>query len=162
MNATDTPVLRRFSLDPGHWRQVRRVLMAEAVALAVVGGTGLGLIWAGVAVRIGGADGVVLTAAFCGLLLLVAVGAAVSATRRSLALWFTALVAVGALALVIVSAAFASHSSPGLLGFTDAATLLYALAFVFHFAMGVWLIPDRIEGPEWIRGGAGPHGRGAA
>ncbi|MBX7434343.1 hypothetical protein JDV09_19900 [Mycobacterium sp. Y57] len=152
MDSTPDRPLRRISLDPGHWRQVRRLLFAEAVVLALVGIGGLAAYTFAGPLRIG-AGALELTPALSVAMLLVALAAAVAATRRTLAGWFSAAVAVGGLVLVIVSAVAATHSAPGPFGFTDATVLIYAAAFVFHFALGVWLIPDHIEGPEWVPAG---------
>lgn len=129
--------LRKISLNPLHWHQVRRLLLGEAVVLAALGIVGL-------------VSGFGFTRALCVVLLALAAGAAVAATHRRLALTFCAVVAVAALILVIICAVAAAHAAPGPLGFNVGEILLYAAGFVYHFALAVWLIPDQIEGPEWI------------
>lgn len=154
MNTIEDRELRPVSLDPTHWRVVRRLLAVEAVVFAVAGAAGLAVGGLGIPLRFGGLAGVDVTPVLCVTALVLAGAAAAAATRQTFARWFCAIVASVTLAMIVISGVAATRSAVGPLGFTDGATLLYAAAFSAHFAAGVWLIPDRIQGPAWVLGGA--------
>ncbi|RDH75530.1 hypothetical protein DVS77_26395 [Mycolicibacterium moriokaense] len=138
----DTTTLVRVSLQPGHWRQGRRLLAAEAVCAAGLGI--LGLTTASVPL------GLMPTAALGWLLVGVGMAAAIACAHRKVALGFTGVIAASALALTIICPVAAAHGAPGPLGFTVEATLLYAALFAYNFGVAVWLVPDHIEGPAWL------------
>lgn len=149
MTTIEEPRLRPHSLAHVHWRTVRRYLAAEAVVLIGLAAAGLLAITLRGPLSFDGDAGLDVTPELCVLMLAVGAGAALAATRLSVARRFCGAVAIAALTLVIISGVAATSFTAGPLGFTDGATLLYAALFVAHFAMGVWLIPDRLEGPEW-------------
>lgn len=143
--------LRRFSLNPSHWRQARRMLAGEAMAGAVIGAAGLIGVYL---VRPRGtpvwALGLHMTPALSWAVLAVGVAAAVSMLHRRLAMVFTSAVGAASLVLVIVSAVATTHHAPGPLGFTAASTVLYGVIFCANLAIGMWLVPNHIEGPAWV------------
>ena len=162
MTTTEEPQLRPHSLAPRHWRTVRRYLATEAVVLTGLAAAGLIALAVGDPLSFDGDAGIVVTPALCALILALGAGAALATTRLSLARRFCGAVAIAALTLVIISGVAATNFTAGPLGFTDGATLLYSALFVVHFAMGVWLTPDRLEGPEWTPtpdGGSGQRRR---
>ena len=55
------------------------------------------------------------------------------------------------LVLVIVGAVSATHQAPGPLGLQPRDILLYAVLFALNFAALYWLLPDALEGPDWVR-----------
>ena len=133
--------------------------MYKAFALAALPAIALAV---GDPLSFDGDAGIVVTPALGALILALGAGAALATTRLSLARRFCGAVAIAALTLVIISGVAATNFTAGPLGFTDGATLLYSAVFVVHFAMGVWLIPDRLEGPEWTPtpdGGSGQRRR---
>ena len=128
------------------------MLAGEASAATLLGLTGLLVVYLagprGTGVSIMGLD---MTPALCWTLLAVGVAAAVAMLHRRIALVFCATVGSAALAMVIVSAVAATHHAPGPLGFTATATVLYAVFFCANLAIGMWLVPDHIEGQAWLR-----------
>lgn len=143
--------LRRFSLNPLHWRQARWMLCIEAVLVSLLGVAGLvgvyGATPRGTGVSVLGLD---MTPVLSWTMLATGVAAAVSMLHRRFAMVFSAVVAVAALVMVIVSAVAAAHHDPGPLGFTAADTLLYGVLFCYNLAVGMWLVPNHIEGPTWM------------
>lgn len=136
------PHLRRVSLNRGHWRQARWLLAGEAVLAGIVGTGEL----MGVFVLAPRTNRLSLAWALMGI----AAAAAISVTWRRMALLFSAAVGTAALAMVVVSAAGAAYGDPGPLGLTAPAILVWAVLFCYNFALGVWMVPDHIEGPEWV------------
>ncbi len=125
------------------------MLCIESAVLATLGLAGLFVAESqGKAVSAIGLD---VTPALSWTALAVGVAAATSIIHRRLAVVFSAVVAVASVFMVIVCAVAAAHHHPGPLGFTAAATLLYAALFCANLAIGMWLIPNHIEGPTWIR-----------
>ncbi|OBA63626.1 hypothetical protein A5647_04340 [Mycobacterium sp. 1100029.7] len=148
-SATDN--LQRVSLNPPRWRNGRWLLAAEGVISAVIGTVGLVTIYfvspigAGISLF-----GVPLTATLSWVMLGLAVGAFVATAYRRLALVFCAVVSVCTLGFEFVAAVAGSRDAPGPMGFTSAAIFWWAVLFCYNFGLGFWLIPDHIEGPEWV------------
>jgi|SRR5690242_8873987 len=144
--------LRRVSLNPRHWHQARWMLSVESIILGLLGCAGLLAVYVvaprGTGVALAGLD---LTPALCWAIFALAVVAVISLLRRRFAVVFCAVVASTALAMVIIAAVAALHHRPGPLGLTAADTVLYAVLFCYHLAVGMWLFPDQIEGPAWVR-----------
>ncbi len=144
-----TSGLRRVSLNPPHWRQARWLLAAEAAAAASIGVAGL----IGVAVTPGGGFrvvGVPLTAALSAVMLAIGAAAAAAMIHRRAAKLFSAGVSAAAVALMVICAVAAAHHDPGPLGFTAPAILMWAVLFCYNLGLGMWLLPDQIQGPEWL------------
>ncbi|CAM4275861.1 hypothetical protein MB901379_01461 [Mycobacterium basiliense] len=143
--------LRRVSLDPHHWHQVRWFLGAEAVAASSCGAAGLIAFYVAAPTRTQfPVAGLSVTPGLCWVLLGIAVTAAVAASRRRLALLFTAAASVCAVSLMFVDAIASTRSGPGPLGFDPAAIVLWGVLFCYNFGLGMWLIPDHLEGPDWV------------
>lgn len=146
-----TSHLQRLSLDPPHWRQARWLLAAEALAVGLLGVSGL----VGVAVRPAGVGfsvaGVPLTPALSWTLLGIGVAGAVALIHRRFALLYSAAACIAAIALVVIAAVAASHQAPGPLGLTAPAILLWAVLFCYNFTVAFWLVPDHLGGPAWVR-----------
>ena len=145
-----TADMHRVSLNRPHWRQGRRVLMAQAVATGLLGIIGL----IGVLVR-PGTDGwrplgVPLTPALSAVLLGIAVLAVLMLAHRRAATVFTLAMTAASLALMIICAVAAAHHDPGPLGFTAPAIVLWSVLFCYNIGSAMWLLPDQIEGPTWI------------
>jgi hypothetical protein len=138
-------------MDPSHWRQTRWMLCVEALVLITLGVVGLlGVFNASPRGTGTSALGLDMTPALSATILAVGVVATVCMLHRRLAMVFSAVVAVVAVFMVIVSAVAAVHEDPGPMGFTVGVTLLYAVLFSYNLAIAMWLIPDHIEGPAWV------------
>jgi hypothetical protein len=146
-----TADLRRVSLNPAHWRQARRLLALESVLTGVIGAVGL----LGVAVSAGHRGwrllGVPLTLGLSVVMIVIALGAAASLVNRSVAKVFTLAMSAASLALMIICGVAAVHHAPGPLGFTAAAILLWTALFCYSIASLIWLLPDQIAGPAWVK-----------
>ena len=146
-----TSELRRVSLNRPHWRNVRWLLGAEALGAGILGLAGLIGVFVvaphDVAFTVAG---VILTPTLSWVMLGIAATAVAALLCRRLALLFTAVLSSCAVALVVISAVSAAPHAPGPLGFTAAAILLWAVVFCYNFAVGMWLVPDNIEGPAWV------------
>ena len=145
--------LRRVSLNPSHYRSGRWFVLAEGV---VVGALGIAGILTSAALphspAIGAAVvGLALTSAHGGLLLGFGVLAVVSAVRRRTAVMLTASATVVFFVLVIIASVAAAHAAPGPLGFDACDIVLYAVIAAVNLGLLMWLIPDSLEGPVWIR-----------
>ncbi|CAN5299158.1 hypothetical protein BH11ACT7_BH11ACT7_01310 [soil metagenome] len=150
--------LRRFSLNPSHWRQARRMLAIEALLVTALGFTGVIVValraHRGSGVRVWGLD---VTPALSWTLVGIGIAAGAALLHRRIAMVFTTSVTVTALTLIVVSGAAAVHDDPGPLGFTAGVTLLYGVLFSYNLAVGIWLVPNHIEGPTWIHTARGPR-----
>ncbi|GJF12981.1 hypothetical protein NGTWS0302_32660 [Mycolicibacterium cyprinidarum] len=143
--------MQKVSLRPRHWRQARWLLGTEAVVLALIGIVALSGVFFGEPKGTGFSLGAVtFTPALSWTLIGVAGAAAVAVAQRRLALWFTAVTSVAALLLMFIGAVAGIHHEPGPLDFSAASTLLFTPIFCFNFAVGIWLVPDHIEGPGWL------------
>ncbi|KMO73248.1 hypothetical protein BST22_02200 [Mycolicibacterium chubuense] len=158
----ETDNLRRVSVNPSHWRQVRRLLAAEALAMGLLGVVGL----IGVAVDDRHAGwrvlGVPLTPWLSAVLVGIGAAAAMARTRRQVAKVFTLTMSAVAVAVMVICGVASAHRDPGPLGFTAPAILLWTLLFCWSIALAIWVLPDQIEGPAWLprRRGTDSSGRG--
>jgi hypothetical protein len=148
-----TSGLQRISLNPAHFRSARWLLLAEGLLVGALGG--VGLVAAGAHSGPGPAGvpvlGLTLTPAQSGLLLgfaLLAVGA--TGYRRA-AVIVTGVGAAGCLLLLVIGGVAAAYDRPGPFGFTLHGILLHALLAAINLAILIWLIPDSLEGPEWVK-----------
>ena len=146
----ETDDLRRVSLNPSHWRQGRRLLAVQAAATGLLGAVGL----IGVAVTPPHDGwrplGVPLTPALSIVLLGIAVAAALVTLSRRAAKVFTLTMSAGTVTVMIVCAVAAVHHDPGPLGFTAPAILLWMLLFCVSIGSVMWILPDQIQGPDWL------------
>lgn len=94
--------------------------------------------------------GLPLTPALCTGLLVLAAAAAAATMSRSAAKVFLVVVISAALALVIGSGVTAAHQRPGPLGLTAAAIVWWATVFCYNLGLGIWVIPDHLEGRAWV------------
>ncbi len=146
-----TSDLRRVSLNPPHWRNIRWLLGAEALATGLFGLAGLIGVYLVAPHDVGfTVAGLILTPTLSWVMLGIAAIAVASLLYRRLALVSTAVLGTCALGLVIVAAVAAAHHAPGPLGFTTAAIVLWAVVFCYNLALGMWVAPDHIEGPAWV------------
>ncbi|BBZ28552.1 hypothetical protein MMAD_28470 [Mycolicibacterium madagascariense] len=155
--------LRRVNLNPSHWRGARLVLGAQAAAALVIGAAGLICLhdtaFHGIGVA---ALGLELTTAFCWTMVVVGICAAAATLHRGLAKAFSVAVGIAALIMVVTSAVAATHHDPGPMGFTPGAAVLYAAFFCVNLGIGMWLIPNHIEGPAWVHTGRTQDGEADA
>lgn len=143
--------LRRFSLNPRHWRQARRMLGAQALVALAIGVAGLLGVYALVPRGTGvAAVGLDFTPAFSWTLAAVGVAAGLSMLHRRLAMSYSFGVGAVALLMVVFSAVGATHHDPGPFGFTVGAAILYSAFFCANLATAMWLVPNHIEGPAWL------------
>jgi peptidoglycan/LPS O-acetylase OafA/YrhL len=126
------------------------MLAAEAATAASVGAVGLigAMVVSDSALRVAG---VPLTSPLSAVMLAIAVCAASAMIHRRAAKLFTAGVSTAAVALTVICAVAAAHHDPGPLGFTAPAVLMWAAVFSYNLALLMWLLPDQIQGPEWLR-----------
>ncbi|WP_165774204.1 DUF4383 domain-containing protein [Mycolicibacterium sphagni] len=85
------------------------------------------------------------------ILLSFGVLAMLSSLRRRAAITITAVGAVVFAGLVIVGAVAAAHHAPGPLGLEPRDIVLHGVLAAANLAVLYWLIPDVLEGPDWIR-----------
>ncbi|WP_142391350.1 hypothetical protein [Mycobacterium sp. ENV421] len=146
----ETDDLRRVSLNPPHWREARRMLAAEAAVLAV-----LAVITLVMAITAGSRTpgpqilDIGVSAPLGWTLLGAAVAAGVAVVWRRAARVITATLSIGAVLLVVICAVAAVHHTH-LFGSTTPVLLVWALVFCYNFAVAIWLVPNHIEGPDWI------------
>ena len=148
-----TAGMRPVSRNPSHFRSCRRLLIAQGTLLVALGSAGF------IADAIHpnaspvGAHVLMLTMTPWHSALLVGFGvlAVIGALNRRAAIAVTGIGAVVFLVLVIVGAVSATHQAPGPLGLQPRDILLYAVLFALNFAALYWLLPDALEGPDWVR-----------
>ncbi len=142
--------LRRVSLNRAHWSGAQWMLGVESIAASVIGAAGLIGVYA---VRPRGlgmsAVGLDMTPALSWTLIGVGAAAGITIMHRRLATVFCFAVGAASLTLVIIGGVASTHHHPGPLGFTPAATMLYSAFFCANLAIGMWLLPNNIEGPAW-------------
>ena len=148
-----TSGLRRVSLNPAHFRSGRWLLLAEGLLVGALGGAGL--VSAGVhsGPRPAGVPvpGLTLTPAQSGLLLGFGLLAVLAAGYRRAAVIITGFGAAAFLLLLIIGGVAAAYDRPGPFGFTLHGIFLHAVLAVVNLALLMWLIPDSLEGPEWVQ-----------
>ena len=154
-----TSGLRRISLNPAHFRSGRWLLLAEGLLVGALGGAGL--VSAGVHTGAGRAGvpvlGLTLTPAQSGLLLGFAVLAVLAAGHRRAALIITGVAAAAFLVLMLIGGVAAAYDTPGPFGFTPRGILLHGPLAAVNLALLMWLVPDTMEGPTWVK--CGPQDR---
>ncbi|OBF54238.1 hypothetical protein A5756_14675 [Mycobacterium sp. 852002-53434_SCH5985345] len=147
-----TSELRLISRNPSHFRSGRWYLLADGLLLIALGTAGF--VSAGVhphAPPVGAPLlGLALTPWHSALLFGFGVLAVFGAVQRRAAVAVTALSSLVFVALVIIGAIFATHHTPGPLGFEPRDIVLHGVLAVANFAVLYWLIPDALEGPDWV------------
>lgn len=148
-----TSGLRLVSRKQSHFRSGRWLLLADAVLLIALGAAGLVSAAAHRHAPPTGAPvlGLALTPWHSTLLLGLGVLAAVGVVGRRAAVAAAALCAVVFAALVIIGAIAAAHHAPGPLGFEARDIVLHGVLAVTSFAVLYWLLPDVLEGSDWVR-----------
>jgi lysylphosphatidylglycerol synthetase-like protein (DUF2156 family) len=121
--------LVRFSLNRAHYCSGRWFLVAQGLACVALG------------FHISAVHGVAL-AAFGALVVL-------AARRRGSAVVLSALGAVLAITLVLVSSVAAVHHASGVMEFRPGSILLFGLIAGYDIALVMWLCPDAVEGKVW-------------
>ena len=148
-----TSVLRRVSLNPAHYRSGRWLLLAEGLLVGVLGSAGL--VSAGLHSGPGPAGvpvlGLTLTPAQSGLLLGFALLAVLAAGYRRAAVIITGVGAAAFLLLLLIGGVASAYDRPGPFGFTLHGIFLHGSLVAINLALLIWLIPDRLEGPEWVK-----------
>ena len=145
-----TSGLRQVSRNPGHFRTGRKLLLAEGILLIALG----------IAEFVSeathpdatvGALVLAMTPWHSAMLLGYGVLAILGSLRRRAAITVTAIGAVAFAVLVIVGAVAAAHHAPCPLGLEPRDIVLHGALAALNFAVLYWLIPDVLEGPDWIR-----------
>ena len=148
-----TSGLQRISLNPAHFRSGRWLLLTEGLLVGALGG--LGLVSAGTHSGPGPASvsvlGLTLTPAQSGLLLGFAVLAVLAVGYRRAAVIITGVGAAAFLLLLLIGGVAAAYDRPGPFGFTLHGIFLHGLLAAINLAILMWLIPDSLEGPEWVK-----------
>ncbi len=147
-----TSGLRRVSRNSGAFRSGRWFLLAEGVLLIALGTAGFVSDATHPDAPPAGAPVLVLalTPWHSAILFGFGVFAALGALRRRAAITVTAVSAVIFVALMIVGAVSAVHQVPGPLGFEAGDVILHGVLAMANFAVLYWLIPDVLEGPDWV------------
>ncbi|OCB36413.1 hypothetical protein A5676_21365 [Mycobacterium malmoense] len=148
-----TSGLRPVSRKQSHFRSGRWLLLADAALLIALGAAGLVSAASHRHAPPTGAPvlGLALTPWHSTLLLGLGVLAAVGVVGRHAAVAAAALCTVVFAALVIIGAIAAAHHAPGPLGFEPRDIVLHGVLAVTSFAVLYWLLPDVLEGPDWVR-----------
>lgn len=147
-----TSGLRLVSRKPSHFRSGRWFLLADGVLLVALGvagfvsaalhpdapPTGAPVLW------------LALTPWHSALLAGLGALAVIGVVQRHAAIAAAALCTVVFAALVIIGAVAAAHHAPGPLGFEARDIVLHGVLAVISFAVLYWLLPDVLEGPDWV------------
>ncbi|CAN5663132.1 hypothetical protein BH09ACT8_BH09ACT8_15040 [soil metagenome] len=144
-----TSDMRLVSRNPSHFRSGHWLLAAEGGVLVVLGGAGFASnVWHG-----GVAPVLVLalTPWHSAILLSFGLLAMIGSMNRRAAITVTAVGTVAFLALVVVGAVSAISHTAGPLGLEPRDIVLHAMVSAANFAILYWLIPDVLEGPDWVR-----------
>lgn len=148
-----TSGMRVVSRNPWHFRTGRWFLLGESVVL--IGCGVAGFVSAAMHPEASPAGApvlfLVLTPWHSTLLFAFGVLAAAGAVRRRAAIVVTAFSTVVFVVLVFVGAVAAAHGAPGPLGLENADIVLHAVLAAANFAVLYWIIPDMLEGPDWVR-----------
>jgi hypothetical protein len=156
-----TSGLRQISRNPSHFHTGRWFLLAEGVLLIALGVVGFVSAATHPAAGPAGAPELMLaltpahSAVFLGFGLLAVLGT----LQRHAAIIVTTVGAVMFLGLVFVGAVAAVHHAPGPLGFEPRDIVVHAALAAVNFAILYWLIPDALEGPDWVRRRPGRQAR---
>lgn len=147
-----TSGLRLVSRKPSHFRSGRWFLLADGVLLIALGVAGYVSAAAHPHAPPTGAPvlGLALTPWHSALFVGLGVLAVIGVVRRHAAITAAALSTVAFLALVIIGAIAAAHHVPGPLGFEPRDIVLHGVLGVANFAVLYWLLPDVLEGPDWV------------
>ena len=147
-----TSGLRLVSRNPSHFRNGRWFLLADGVLLIALGTAGFVSAATHPNAPPTGAPVLVLalTPWHSALLFGFGVLAVLGVLQRRAAIAVAALSAVVFVALVIIGAIFAAHHVPGPLGFEPRDIVLHGVLAMANFAVLYWLIPDVLEGPDWV------------
>ncbi|WP_406813627.1 DUF4383 domain-containing protein [Mycobacterium sp. M23085] len=149
---SSTSGLRLVSRKPSHFRSGRWYLLADGVLLIGLGvagfvsaafhphapPTGAPVLW------------LALTPWHSALLAGLGALAVIGVVQRHAAIAATALCTVVFAALVIIGAVAAAHHAPGPLGFEARDIVLHGVLAAISFAVLYWLLPDVLEGPDWV------------
>jgi Domain of unknown function (DUF4383) len=147
-----TSGLRLVSRNPNHFRNGRWFLLAEGGVLIALGTAGFISAATHPDAPPTGAPVLVLALTPWHSAILFGSGmlAVFGVLQRRAAIAVTALSAVVFVALVIIGAVSAAHQVPGPLGFEPRDIVLHGVLAVTNFAVLYWLIPDVLEGPDWV------------
>jgi hypothetical protein len=151
-DGSDSP-LRPVSLNPSHFRIGRWWLLGEGLLLV---GLGLwGLYSAATHPHMGPTGAPVLwlalSPAHSDVLLGFGLFAAVATVWRRPTVIITGIGAVGFTLLFTIGTVAAVASTPGPLGFDLRDSALHVVLLAFNLALLIWLIPNALEGPGWVR-----------
>ena len=148
-----TSGLRLVSRNAPHFRTGRWFLLVEGVLLAVLGGWGFASAASHPHAGPTGAPVLMLalTPWHSALLLAIGLAAVAGAWQRHAAVIVTASAAVVLLLLVFLGAVAASHHVPGPLGLDNLDIVLHGVLAATNFGLLYWLIPDVLEGPNWVK-----------
>lgn len=148
-----TSGLRRVSRNTPHFHTARWFLLTEGAVLTVLGAAGF--VSAATHPDAGptGAQVLMLALTPWHSALLLAIGLAVmlGALQRHAAVIVTATAAVVFVSLVFIGAVAAAHHSPGPLGLNNLDIVLHGVLAAVNFGLLYWLIPDVLEGPNWVK-----------
>lgn len=145
--------LRPVSLNLPHYRSGRWWLLGEGIVLV-----GLG-VWGWVAAEThphagpAGAPVLMLHLAplHSGVLLGYGILAIAAVLHRRSTVVVTGLGVVGLVLLFTIGTAAAARSRPGPFGFDLRDSVLHGVLLGLDLALLIWLLPDALEGPEWVR-----------
>lgn len=148
-----TSGLRLTSRNAPHFRTGRPFLFVEGAALAALGAWGF--ISAATHPHAGPTGAPVsmlaLTPWHSAVLVVIGVLAMLGVLQRHAAVVVTAVSAVVFLLLVFLGAVAAAHHAPGPLGFDNGDIVLHGVLAATNIGLLYWLIPDVLEGPDWVR-----------
>ena len=148
-----TSGLRLVSRDGPHFRTGRWFVLAEGVVLVVLG------VWGFVSAASHPGAGptgapvliLALTPWHSAVLLVIGLVVMLSAVQRHAAVIVTAAAGVIFVLLVFIGAIAAAHHAPGPLGLDNGDMVLHGVVAAVNFALLYWLLPDVLEGPDWVR-----------
>ena len=145
--------MRLVSRNPGHFRNGRWFLLAEGLVLIGLGICGFVSAAMHPDAPPTGAPVLVLALTPWHSAILLGFGALTLAgtLHRRLAIAVSAAAAVVFMLLVIAGAVAAAHHAPGPLGFEARDIVLHGVLAASNFAVLYWLIPDVLEGPDWVK-----------
>ncbi len=148
-----TSGMRQVSRNPGHFHTGRWCLLGEGVLLIALGVAGFVSTTTHPDAGPAGAPVLVLalTPWHSGLLLAFGLLAVVGTLERRAAIAVTTFGTLMFLVLVFVGAVAAVHHAPGPLGLDTPDIVLHGVLAAANFAILYWLIPDVLEGPDWVR-----------
>ncbi len=145
-----TSELRLVSRNPSHFHTGRWFLLAEGVVLIAIGTAGFVSAATQSNIQPAGAPVLVLalTPWHSAILLGFGMLAALGTLQRRTAITVAALGAVIFAVLEFIGAVAAAHHAPG---FEARDIVLHGVLAAVNFAVLYWLIPDVLEGPDWVQ-----------